>query len=64
VSTPDSLQILAGAGAPVNAMPEAQRDVLRGLSTEEAETLAGIMTKLSEAADDVQGHSLDGPGLF
>ena len=50
-----SLQKLADAGVPVDAIDDHQRSVLDGLSDDESQLLAGIMEKLK---GDVDGFSM------
>lgn len=56
MSTDDSLEILREAGFRVDELPDEIREVLSGLSAEEARTLVTVQEKVNEATPEVAGY--------
>ncbi|MEI5097521.1 MFS transporter [Streptomyces sp. PmtG] len=52
-----NLEILRGAGFPVDEVPPEQRRALAGLSAEEVDTLIDVQARIQEQAPDVEAHS-------
>ena len=48
---------LEAAGIDLTTVPDEQREVLLGLSEEEAATFASIKGRLDAVADDVEAHT-------
>jgi hypothetical protein len=56
---------LSAAGVPVDALNEKQREVISDLSETEVATLTRLHRRIQEVgADDVEGHSVFGVGVF
>jgi len=65
--TYDAVGALESAGLPVEALSDAQRAVVAGLSPDEVALVAKINRRVAEAGggEDVEGHvSVVGVGIF
>ena len=59
----NSLQKLQEAGIPVNELPDAQKQVLAELTSQEVDTMIKIQKRMHEVAD-VQGFRASDNGIF
>jgi hypothetical protein len=58
-------EILTSAGIGLDQLSDGQRDILTDLSPEEASVLASVKSRMDEgAADDVEGSTVVGAGIF
>lgn len=55
---PDSLEALRRAGAPVDLLPEAYRQVFAELSQHEVEVVSSVQTRLNAAGGDVEAQEI------
>jgi hypothetical protein len=60
----DPIAELSTAGIPVEALNEAQREVIATLSADEVATLTKLHRRMEEAGGDVEGHTVVGAGVF
>ena len=62
----DAVQRLQAAGWPIDKLPEAQRQVLAELSSQEVDTMIRVRERLTSAGGDVEAYaaSTGGNGIF
>lgn len=59
------IEELEAAGAPVDLLSDGQRQVLQGLTSDEAAILASVQHRLAALPDeDVEGQTVVGAGVF
>ncbi|WP_055555005.1 MFS transporter [Streptomyces kanamyceticus] len=54
-----NLELLRGAGFPVDQLPDGQRAALSGLSDEEVATLIDVQSRIQARAPEVEAHSME-----
>lgn len=66
MATGDAVQRLQAAGWPIDKLPDAQRQVLAELSSQEVDTMIHVREKLTGAGGDVQAYraAADSNGIF
>ena len=65
MATGDAVQRLQAAGWPIEKLPDAQRQVLSELSSEEVDTMVHVRERLMSAGGDVETFAVrDGNGIF
>jgi hypothetical protein len=60
----DAISALRDAGTPVDQLTDAQRGALSTLTPAEVGVITDVQNRIADAADDVEGHSVVGIGVF
>ena len=61
----DAVQRLQAAGWPIDKLPDAQRQVLSELSTQEVDTMIRVRERMTAAGGDVEAYrARDDNGIF
>ena len=60
----DAISALRDAGTPVDQLTDAQRGALSTLTPTEVGVITDVQNRIADAADDVEGHSVVGIGVF